>query len=101
MFDKLFEAKQKAEEVKKRLDDVTVTGQAASGKIAVSANGNRKILSIKINEAFLKEAETEELEDLLLTAVNRALEQAENINQTEMAAITKDMLGNMGALFGK
>lgn len=104
MFDKLFEAKQKAEDLKKRLDGITVSGSAEGGKITVTATANKAVKSITIDEEFLKSAEKEELEDLLVIAVNRAIEQAENINQSEMAALSRDMLGGMGGLgnlFGK
>ncbi|QXV66055.1 YbaB/EbfC family nucleoid-associated protein [Mucilaginibacter achroorhodeus] len=104
MFDKLMEAQQKAGEVKKRLDAITVTGTAEGGKITVQANGNKVVRSIAIDEEFLKEAGKEELEELLVVAVNKALEQAENVSQSEMAAMTSAMLGGMGGLgnlFGK
>jgi len=104
MFDKLFEAKQKAEDLKKRLDGITVTGSAESGKITVTATGNKVVQSIDIDEEFLKSADKEELEELLIVAVNKALEQAENLHQSEMAALSRDMLGGMGGmggLFGK
>jgi len=101
MFDKIFEAQQKAGEVKKRLDGITVTGTAEGGKITVSANGNKVLQSIAIDEAFFKEADKEQLEELLVLAVNKALEQAENVNQAEMASMTKDMFGDLGGMFGK
>ena len=98
------EAQQKAGEVKQRLDAITVTGTAEGGKITVQANGNKVVKSIAIDEDFLKEADKEELEELLVVAVNKALEQAENVSQSEMAAMTNAMLGGMGGLgnlFGK
>lgn len=101
MFDKIFEAQQKAGEVKKRLDAITVTGTAEGGKITVAANGNKVLQSITIDESFLQEADKEQLEELLVLAVNKALEQAENVNQAEMASMTKDMFGDLGAMFGK
>ncbi len=101
MFDKLLEAKQKAEAVKKRLDGLTVTGIAEGGMIKVTANGNKVIQSISFDEEFLKSADKEELEELLTIAVNKALEQAENLNQSEMAALSKDMFGGLSGLFGK
>ncbi len=100
MFDKLLQAKQQADEVKKRLDAITVTGSAGGGVVVVTASGNKKIQSIKINPIVLNEADIEMLEDVILTAINQALDQAENISQSEMAAMTKDMLGNMGGLSG-
>jgi len=104
MFDKLIEAQQKAGEVKKRLDGITVSGTAEGGKITVTANGNKVIQSISIDEDFYKDADKEELEELLVVAVNKAITQAENLSQSEMAALSQQMLGGLGGLgnlFGK
>jgi DNA-binding YbaB/EbfC family protein len=104
MFDKLMEAQQKAGEVKKRLDAITVTGTAEGGKISVLANGNKVVQSVSIDPDFFKDADKEELEELLVVAINKAMEQAENLSQSEMAAMTQAMLGGMGGLgnlFGK
>jgi len=101
MFDKLMEAQQKAGEVKKRLDAITVSGSAEGGKITVNANGNKVIQSINIDDDFFKQADKEELEELLIVALNKALEQADNVSQSEMAAMTQQMFGGLGGLFGK
>ncbi len=98
MFDKLFEAQQKAEEIKKRLDTISVSGEAEGGVIRVVANGNKFISEISIDPEFLKSADREELEELLAVAVNKAIQSAEQISQAEMQAATKDMLGGMGGL---
>jgi len=99
MFDKLMQAQQKAGEVKQRLDAIIVTGVAEGGKITVSANGNKVIQSVIIDDDLFKEADKEQLEELLVIAVNKAMEQADNVSQTEMAAVTKEMLGGLGGLF--
>jgi DNA-binding YbaB/EbfC family protein len=101
MFDKLMEAQQKAGEIKKRLDAITVSGTAEGGKITVTANGNKVVQSVQIDSDFLASADKEEIEELLVMAINKAMEQAENISQSEMAAMTKDMLGGLGGMFGK
>ena len=101
MFDKIMEAQAKAGEVKQRLDAITVTGTAEGGKITINANGNKVIQSIQIDEDFFKQADKEEMEELLLVAINKAMEQAENVSQSEMAAITQQMFGGLGGLFGK
>jgi DNA-binding YbaB/EbfC family protein len=98
MLDKILQAQQQAGEVKKRLDAITVTGSAGGGVVVVTANGNKQIQSVKINPVVLNEGDIEMLEDVILTAINQALEQAENISQSEMAAMTKDMFGGMGGL---
>ncbi|QNL51318.1 YbaB/EbfC family nucleoid-associated protein [Olivibacter sp. SDN3] len=100
MFDKLFEAQQKAEEIKKRLNNISVIGEAEGGAIKVTATANKEIQSITIDPSFHSEAAIEELEELLTVAVNKALQQADNVSQTEMQAATKDMLGGLGGMFG-
>ena len=101
MFDKLLEAQKKAEEIKKRLDTILVDAEVEGGKIKVSATANKAITSIEIDPEFLKTADREELEELLVTAVNKALNQAEQVSQTEMQAATRDMMGGLGNIFGK
>ena len=99
MFDKLMQAQQKAGEVKQRLDAIMVTGVAEGGKITVNANGNKVVQSVIIDDGFLKEADKEQLEELLVIAINKAMEQADNVSQSEMAAMTKEMFGGLGGLF--
>jgi len=99
MLDKLMAAQQKAEEIKKRLDHVTVTGEAEGGVIRVTATANREVTDVSIDEVFLGNADKEELEELLAVAINNAMKQAENVSQAEMQGAAKDMLGGLGGLF--
>ncbi|GAA4182613.1 MULTISPECIES: YbaB/EbfC family nucleoid-associated protein [Sphingobacterium] len=101
MFDKLFQAQQKAEEIKKRLDTISVSGEAEGGLIRVVATANKEIKEITIDPVFLSNADKEELEELLVVALNKAIAQAENISQAEMQAASKDMLGGLGGLFNQ
>ena len=100
MFDKLMAAQQKAEEIKKRLDTVSIFAEVEGGAIKVTATANKAITAIEINEDFFKDADKEELEELLLTAVNKVLQQAEDVSANEMQSATKDMLGGLGGMFG-
>ncbi|PWG82532.1 YbaB/EbfC family nucleoid-associated protein [Pararcticibacter amylolyticus] len=100
MFDKLLQVQQQADEIKKRLDAVTVSGEAEGGKIRVTATGNKYITSIQIDNELFGAADKEELEELLAVAVNKAIEQAENVHQSEMQALSQNMLGGLGNLFG-
>lgn len=100
MFDKLMAAQQKAEEIKKRLDTVSVFAEVEGGAIKVTSTANKTITAIEINEDFFKGADKEELEELLLTAINKVLVQAENVSATEMQSATQDMLGGLGGMFG-
>jgi DNA-binding protein YbaB len=100
MFDKLMAAQQMADDIKKRLDTVSVYGEVEGGAIKITATANKAITAVEIQEEFFKQADKEELEELLLTAINKALSQADQVSATEMQAATKDMLGGLGGMFG-
>lgn len=101
MFDKLMAAQQKADEIKKRLDTISVYGEVEGGAIKITATANKAITAIEINDDFYKTAEKEELEELLQTAINKALTQAEQVSAAEMQNMTKDLMGGFGGLFGQ
>ena len=104
MFDKIFEAQQKAEEAKQRLSTIGVSAEVENGAIEIQATADKKIKAILINDAFFDEVNREELEELLTVAINKALEKAEAISNAEMSALTQQMmggLGGLGSLFGK
>ena len=100
MFDKLMAAQKQAEEIKKRLDTISVFGEVEGGAIKVTATANKVLTAINIDENFYKETDKEALEELLLTAVNKALTQAEQVSAVEMQAATKNMLGGLCGMFG-
>ncbi len=92
LFSKLQEAQQKIEESKKKLGAITVEAQSADGKVIVKANGTKTVTNIEISESFLKEGSKEEVEELLLVTVNKALTEASKKGELEMKEITKGML---------
>jgi DNA-binding YbaB/EbfC family protein len=95
MFDilgKLSQMKSKMEEVKNRLDAVSVTGESGGGEVKVTVNGNRQVLSVKIEPHLLFPEKKEEVEELVETAMNRALEEATKVSEAEMKAVGKDLL---------
>jgi len=89
----LMEAKAKAEELKKRLENITVTGESYNGEVKVTATGGRKIIKIDINQSVLNVREKHEIENLVITAVNNALDQADRLMADEMKLIMPDIPG--------
>lgn len=101
MFDKLFQAQQKAQEVKDRLDNISVMGEAEGGKVRVISSANKVVKEIVISEDLFEEGDKEQLEELLIVALNKAFAQADNVSQAEMQAVSQDMFGGLGNLFNK
>lgn len=90
---KLKETQQKVEETKKRLDFVLVDEKSNDGLLEVTLTANRKIKSIIISDDLLQDKEM--LEDYLITVLNKAIEKATNVNETELAAVAKDGMPNI------
>ena len=85
MNNELFKKMQEAVELSKnKLETLSVVGEAAGGLVRIELNGNRKLKSLEIN-ASLKDIEKEDLEDFISIALDRALEQANEINEKEMS----------------
>lgn len=102
MMGKLKETQQKVEATKKRLDTVTLQESSSDGLVKVTITANRKVKEIEIDDSLLDDKE--QLEDYLVLAVNKAIEKATQVNETELAAVAKEGMPNipgLDALFGK
>jgi DNA-binding YbaB/EbfC family protein len=95
LFGKLQEAQQKMQESKQKLADVIVDGEAGNGTVKVSVTGNREVKTLSIDSQLLAPDRKEELEDLLITALNRALKNAEQSWEDEMKGVAGGMLGGL------
>lgn len=100
LFSKLQEAQQKMQEGKQKLAALTLDGEAGEGAVKVTVTGNREVQTITIDNQLMSADRKEELEDLLITALNRALKNAENAWEDEMKGAAGSMLGGFGG-FGQ
>ncbi len=101
MFDQLGKMKElqgKMEEVKNRLETITLIGESGNGEVRVMCNGNRRVKNIHINHTLFKTADSEQIEELIVVATNRALEQADRVNEAEMQSAAMGMLGGFPGL---
>ncbi|SNR33227.1 YbaB/EbfC family nucleoid-associated protein [Lutibacter flavus] len=92
MMGKLKEAQQKIEETKARLNTILIDGEAGNGTVKVTVTANKIVKNISISKEL---SDHEEIEDYLIIALNNALEKANNISETELAAAAKDGMPNI------
>lgn len=90
-------------QMQEKLTSIIVEEQAGAGLIKIKANAARQILDVSISPE-LDLTDKEELEDLILEAVNRVVAAAAAKEQEESQAMLAKMLpggmGNLGNLFG-
>jgi nucleoid-associated protein EbfC len=78
--------------VQNELEKKTVTEESGGGMVKVVANGKKEIVSITIDEEIAKGGDREMLEDLVVAAVNKALQAAGKMAEEELGNVTKGML---------
>jgi hypothetical protein len=84
-------AQQQMAEIQAQLATRTVEGTSGGGAVKVLAKCDGSIASIKINPQAVNPAEVPLLEDMLLAAVNAALDQAQKISSAEMGKVTQGL----------
>ena len=75
-------------EVQQELANKTVEATAGGGMVKVVASGDGQVVSIKIEPEVLASNDIEMLEDLIVAAVNSALENAKTMVAEEMKKVT-------------
>jgi DNA-binding YbaB/EbfC family protein len=78
---------QQLAEAQEKLAVETVTATAGGGAIKVVMTGDQKCQSVEINPDLLKDADAEMLQDLVLSAVNMALDQSRELQQKLMGPL--------------
>lgn len=85
------------QKMQEELEEKEVEATAGGGVIKVVATGKKVIKSIEIKEEVVDPDDIEMLQDLVIAAVNEALDKAEEMMQSEMSKITGGM--NLGGMF--
>jgi nucleoid-associated protein EbfC len=91
MLGKLQEMKQKADEIKKELDNKIIRTEGAGGDIRLEISGNRQIKKLEIADA-LQHGDKKELEEQLCKTFNKAIQEADKASEEEMKKAASGLL---------
>lgn len=87
------------------LAEETVTVTAGGGAISIEITGHQRVEAITVDPELLDPEEAEMLQDMLVAAVNQAIEQSQAMAAERMEGITgglggglNDLLGGLGGL---
>lgn len=81
------EIQARAGEMKEKLAAIRVDGASGGGMVTVTATGDQRILSCKLDPTLLASPDAEMLEDLIVAAANQALDKAKSAAAEQMASL--------------
>src|SRR5512145_1729395 len=82
---------QQMQEAQEQLAVETVTATAGGGAIKVTMTGDQKCKSVEINPELVKDMDAEMLQDLVLSAVNMALDQSRELQEKMLGPLAGGM----------
>ena len=85
------QAQKMQDEMKKQQDELAAksfTGSAGGGAVTIVISGAYKVESVKISDDLAKSGDTEMLQDLILSAVNNALQQVDTASKNSLGALS-------------
>ena len=90
---------QKMKKIQEELAERTVEGSAGGGMVTAIVNGRQELLEIKIDKEVVDPEDVEMLQDLIVAAVNQALQKSQEMMNEEMAKLTGGLGINIPGLF--
>ena len=88
------EMQKQIEEVQNQLSDMVIDAESGGGMVSVKVNGKQEILELNIDPDAMKE-DKEMLEDLIISALNKALSKAQSDSQEKMNSVEGGIMGGL------
>jgi DNA-binding YbaB/EbfC family protein len=87
--------------IQAELAETEVRGTSGGGVVEAVVTGKQELRSVTIDPAAVDPDDVEMLQDLVVAAVNDALESSRQIAEQKMAAVTGGLAGGLGGLLGR
>ncbi len=98
MLGKMKEVQAKIKEAQENLTHIKVTGESGGGMVKATVNGKKQVIAIDIDNEIVNGDDKIMLQDLIVAAINKALEEADVKAKEEMKKHTEGLIPNIPGL---
>lgn len=98
LMNKVKEMQAKLKEAQDSLSQIIAVGEAGAGMVKATVNGKKQVLKVEIDNELIKPDDKEMMCDLIVAAINKAMEEAENKAAARLQEITGSMMPDLGGL---
>ncbi|MBU1822195.1 MAG: YbaB/EbfC family nucleoid-associated protein [Bacteroidetes bacterium] len=95
MMGKMKELQSRMKEAQEQLGGITESAESGAGMVRVTVNGHKKVVDLSIDADLIKPEDKQMLEDLVVAAVNKALETIEPKIKEHLQKSTEGLLPNI------
>ena len=98
MMGKVKEMQTHLKEAQENLGKITATGESGAGMVKATVNGKKKLIRVEIDPSILNASEIVLVQDLVVAAVNKAIDEVEILSKEELRKSTEGILPNIPGL---
>lgn len=98
MMGRMKEVQAKMKEAQENLVNVHATGESGGGMVKATVNGKKQVISLEIDNDLITPEDKEMMSDLIIAAINKAMEEAEVLAKEEIKKSTEGLIPDIPGL---
>lgn len=95
MMGKVKEVQEKMKTAQENLVHLTTKGEAGAGMVVATVNGKKELIDLKIDDSLFTPDDQDMLKDLIIAAVNKAIQEMEVMAKEELKRSTEGIIPNI------
>ncbi|MFN3315240.1 MAG: YbaB/EbfC family nucleoid-associated protein [Raineya sp.] len=95
---KVKEVQAKLKEAQESISQIIAVGEAGAGMVKATVNGKKQVLKIEVDDELVKPEDKEIMCDLIVAAINKAMEEADTKTAQHLQQITGGIMPDLGGL---
>lgn len=98
MMGKVKEVQEKMKVAQEELGDITAEAESGGGLVKVTVNGRKEVISLNIDPSLINKDDAEMMQDLVIAAVNMAIQSVEGKAREHIKKATEGVMPNIPGL---